>query len=525
MSESISLVRAVRDNRLLGATLPDGPWRKQVELLELLEDRALSLLVMALGRGSTKTTSAALGAVWNAALRNDLDGRLALGRTRYVLVAYPNETLAKEFVARVCGPIVEASTVIAPWATISSDRIDFTLPSGAKTCIKPLPCREAAVRSMTSSLNICDEFQGFGEGDGASSARAMLNALDGSSVPLGDDSMTWLLGTPPRQPGTLFEEMFTAAQNGTLPRAKAVQAATWDVRPGMSRAYLDRKRQEMGDITFRRELGAEFLEGDADRGFYDMRAFTFVDTAPKPSDASSWKVSLDLSFAGDNTGVVAVGPSTEDSRTLLMGVCEAIAPAGRLRSAASKRGREDRVLDEIARLILPLADVRPVSIVADVHEGDLVRSHFGRLGYQVKIEAPSGKRKIEQFVSTRARLVDGSLRCWRQPLLVAELARVRARDNETLELPTRGSSHADLACALAQGVWQFRHTGAAMPMGKPAGGPPGIASERPDALGRSNPTQRELLDGGRSNKHGRAGRKDPDREGVRFPGGPGVKQF
>lgn len=521
MVEPISLLRACQEPALLGATLPHGPWAGiQTELLALPDDPDLSLIVESLGRGSTKTTVAGLGAVYHATMRPDLDGRLARGRVRYILVCYPNESLAREFVGKICGPIVEASEFVAPMARIGSDRIDFTLPSGAKTCIKALPCREQAVRSMSASMVICDEFQAFGQGEGASSARAMLTALEGSCVPFGDDAKTILLGTPPREPGTLFEKLFTAAQSG-MPRARAVQAATWEVRPDLSQSFLDRKRQEMGDTAFRRELGAEFLEGDDERGFFDMGAFTFVgDKAPEPAEASSWKVSLDPSFAGDNTALVAVGPSVSDPDVLLVGECRAITPSGRLRTAASKRGREDRILDEIARIIEPLADVRSVSVVSDIHEGDRIRSYFGRLGYPVRIEPPSGKRKIEQFVSCRARLVDGSLRCWRHPLLVEEMARVRARDSETLELPSRGSSHCDLICSLAQGVWQFRHTNAAaVPMGTASGGPALAGLAAAGGMTRRQRTQKELLDDGRTNKHGRAGRADPDRAGHKFPGG------
>jgi hypothetical protein len=482
----ISLADAVRDPRVLGGTLPRGPWPMQLELLEMYEDPGLSLIVQVCGRGSTKTTCAALAAVHNAVFRPDLDGRLARGRVRYVLVAYPNEQLAREFVGRVCGPMVEDSALVAPLASVGGDRIDFALPSGARTCIKAVPCREQAVRSMSASMVLCDEFQGFGEGDGASSARAMLTALEGSCVPFADDALTVLLGTAPTMRGTLLEETFAAIQAGSMPRAAAIQAATWDVRPDIPQAYLDRRRAELGEAAYLRELGAQFITGGADGGVFDFREFEFAgDAPPAPDAASSWKVSLDPSFAGDNFGVVAVGPSVSEPDVLLVGLVAAITPEGRLRAIAAKRGREDRVLQRVAELIEPLAAVRPVTIVSDSHEGDRMRSYFGRLGYQVSIEPPSGRRKLEHFIGTRQRFADASLRCWRHPLLVDELARVRMA-GERLVLPSRGSSHCDLAAALCQGVFAFRHShSAALPMGRPSGGPPGImrGSELPGAVG------------------------------------------
>jgi hypothetical protein len=139
--------------------------------------------------------------------------------------------------------------------------------------------------------------------------------------------------------------------------------------------------------------------------------------------------------------------------------CSPHAPRRMVRVAANRVGAGSR-LQRVAKLIEPLAAVRPVTIVSDTHEGDRMRSDFRRLGHQVSIEPPSGRRKLEQFIGTRQRFAEGSLRCWRHPLLV-DLSCSGRMAGERLVLPSKGSSHSDLAAALCQGVFAFRHSQAA----------------------------------------------------------------
>jgi len=167
----VSLAEAASDPRLLGATLPKL-WKMQVETFSLLGDSEISLLMLVWGRGSSKTTISAVAAIYEAALRTDLDGMLARGRTRYVLCAAPGEEQSREFI-RVCRGIIEASPVLRPMATVAADRIDFTSASGAKTAIRSLPCKAETVRGMSASMCICDEFAHFGRTEGSSSATAM----------------------------------------------------------------------------------------------------------------------------------------------------------------------------------------------------------------------------------------------------------------------------------------------------------------------------------------------------------------
>jgi phage terminase large subunit-like protein len=150
----VPLRRAATDPRLLGATIT---WRsRQLDMLDLFGDDALRLLVVAAGRQGGKTTAAGATGIWNATCRDDLDALMPRGRTRFVLLASPSEAQSRESV-RVMTAMLEASPALRDLATVTADRIDFTLPSGARTAIRALPANPRSVRGMTASCVICDE--------------------------------------------------------------------------------------------------------------------------------------------------------------------------------------------------------------------------------------------------------------------------------------------------------------------------------------------------------------------------------
>jgi hypothetical protein len=122
-------------------------------------------------------------------------------------------------------------------------------------------------------------------------------------------------------------------------------------------------------------------------------------------------------------------------------------------SLERRRAREDRTLEQVWELVEPYAP-RGVS---DQHQSDAIISFFGRRGASVRVVNLTGPVQTQAFTSTRTRLVDGSLRCWRQPLLLEELRRVRAKSAmEGIDLPRFGGGHCDAASALALATFEHR---------------------------------------------------------------------
>jgi hypothetical protein len=509
--ERISLLDAVKDSHLLGSF---DPWPAQVQEYEAVDDPAYALHIRADGRGSAKTTDCAVTAIHAACLRPDLDGVLARGRCRYVLVAGPGESQAREFV-RVAAALLEPSPILRELATVQASEIRFKLTSGAETCVQALPCNSATTRGKSASHVICDEFAWFGETDGASSAKAMLDALDGSTVPFGDRATTLLISTP-NGTSNLFAQMFRDAQAGVLRRARAVQRPTWQVRPDISAEWLDRKRVELGETSFLQEYGAEFTE--AGGAFFSFDGVEFADAPAAPEDGHNWVAGLDPAFHADKFGVALVGESVHIPGLLVVGTVAGIEPGAKRRSLDLRRAREDKTLSEVARLIEPY---HPTRIVTDQHQSDSIRSFFGRLGYAVKVVNQTGPSQTAAFTSTRTRLLDGSLVLWKHPGLLEELRRVRARGDHVY-LPRFAGSHCDLSASLSAAVFDQRSVDGA-PEGRASGGPYGVTimsgAGSPEGVSAG---ELRALERAHPNLRGRTG-ADPDRPGAVFGGrGGGV---
>jgi Terminase large subunit, T4likevirus-type, N-terminal len=447
----ISLLVAASDPELLGATLT--PWPRQIELLRGLDDRAVRTHLLAIGRQSGKSTLAAMLAVHNAMLRDDLNGMIPRGRTRYVLVASPSEDQSREFVS-LCAGIIEASSLLAPMAEIKADRIDFRLPSGAHTAIRALAANSRSVRGMSASLVIVDEFAHFTDTAGPASDERLFTALEPSLRVFGEAATMVVISTPHGETGK-FYELCQAAEAGTLPAARLTRAATWEIDPSLGEAWRERKRAEIGEDMLRQEYGAEFVAGAGQ--FFDLREIEFEEAPFRPEDARQWVAGLDPAFHADRHGVVLVGESLTEPGVFLTGSVAAIDPGQRVRSWEARRAREDQTLAEVWAILEPYHAARPLKVVSDQHQADGIRSFIGRHGVEVEIINMTAPIQTAGFVSTRARLVDGSLRLWKHPLLLEELRRIRtARAAESVVVPRFAGGHCDAACALALACYAVR---------------------------------------------------------------------
>jgi hypothetical protein len=464
VSGRVPLTAAARDPRLLGATLTLRP--RQGELLASL-DGSERLHLWAIGRQAGKSTLGAIAAVHNAALRPDLDAMVPRGRTRYVLAAAPSEDQAREFV-RLCAALIEASPVLAAMATVKADRIDLALPSGARAAIKAMPANSRSVRGVSASLIVLDEFAHFTDTAGPASDERMFAALEPSTRVFGEAARVLVISTPFGETGR-FYELFQAARAGAMPSARAVHAPVWEIDPSLDEAWREQKRVEIGEDTFRQEYGAEFVAGGGQ--FFDLRGIELESGPVAPEDGQHWIAGLDPAFHADRFGVALVGESVHMPGVLVTGTIAGIEPGARRQSLEQRRGREDATLGKVWAMIEPY---RP-RVVTDQHQADAIRAYFGRQGCPVSVQNLTGPLQTAAFTSTRARLVDGSLRLWRHVQLVEELRRVRAKDTEAIELPRFAGSHCDIASALALAVYELRWlTGA--PHGEASGGPPGLTA-------------------------------------------------
>jgi hypothetical protein len=252
-------------------------------------------------------------------------------------------------------------------------------------------------------------------------------------------------------------------------------------------------------------MGGEFVAGGGQ--FFDLRLVPFEGGPARPEDGRRCVAGLDPAFHADRFGLALVGESVSERGVLLVGAVDAIEPGARLRSIERRRGREDRALERVWELIGPYSP----RVVTDQHAADAIRSYFGRLGCSVKVVNLTGPIQTAAFTSTRTRLLDGSLRCWRNPLLVEDLRRVRARDaSEAIYLPRYAGGHCDCVSALALATYEHRGVTGAPPGRAHAGGQPiaagllhGDPGSEPSARRHADPDRRTFTNAP-SRSHGRS---------------------
>ena len=178
-------------------------------------------------------------------------------------------------VARVCsvgGALIDGSPLLRPLATVKADRIDFALPSGARTAIRAMPANSRSVRGMSASLIVIDEMAHMSDTAGPASDERMFAALEPSTRVFRDVAKVLIISTPFGETGK-FHELFVAAEIGLLPSASAVQAPVWEVDTSLDEAWLDARLAELGEDVFRQEHGAEFVAGGGQ--FFDLRGVAF----------------------------------------------------------------------------------------------------------------------------------------------------------------------------------------------------------------------------------------------------------
>ena len=146
---------------------------------------------------------------------------------------------------RICGrppswwlqarSIVESSPTLARMvASATEDEIRFT----NRTALAAFPCSSRGGRGWAVSCLVMDEAAFFySETDGPQAADEVWRALSPSSTQFGDAGRIIVASTP-NGPSGFFYDLYTRAQAGSLPEARAHHAATSEVNPAIAAAFL-----------------------------------------------------------------------------------------------------------------------------------------------------------------------------------------------------------------------------------------------------------------------------------------------
>jgi hypothetical protein len=454
---NVGLLQACHDKRLFSFPL----WPRQRELLEAVE-AGHRLHVWALGRRSGKTTMAALVGLWTCLFRPDVGARVRPGERFYAVAVATNIRQARLFVS-AARSIVEASPLLAPLLVSSTeDELVFS----TRGVLTAFPCSSRGGRGWPIATLLMDEAAFFqSETDGPQVADRVFEALMPSTAQFADLARVILASTPYGTDG-LFAETWQRAANGEIPDAVAQRATTREVNPTIEESFFEAEEARDPE-AFRSEYAAEFVGSGG--AFLDPQAIrdAVADRVELlPEQASGWVAGLDPAFASDPFGLALVG---RRDGGLVLGRVQTWTPKRRwLRKAQSfeeRREVEDELLAEVAEVCKRYG----ARCVTDQYAAPAVVERLCGFGLSVQAVPMTASSKTAAFQELRGRLNMGELELYPDQQLLAELGRLRTRYTAGLSSvvnPRVGSSHGDLAQALALACYAMRGAGSAFEVGE-----------------------------------------------------------
>jgi phage terminase large subunit-like protein len=229
-----------------------------------------------------------------------------------------------------------------------------------------------------------------------------------------------------------------------------VHLPTWEVRPDIPQEVFDQERAALGE-QFDAEYGARFLgSGSALLAEGDIRGCVRPGGDIDPREGSGWVVGADLAWRRDRSAAVVAGHVGDGDDRLTVAAVRMWDPPKDL-SGGHERHQET-VIREIAELA---AEYGNAVIFADTMESATVRARFAAHGAFCNMVAMGGGGKSDIYRELARRVRGGLIRFPDDPVLIAELRRLRIRyggQRPTIENPRSGGGHGDVAQALAQAV-------------------------------------------------------------------------
>jgi hypothetical protein len=454
------LIAACDDERLFGIALSPV----QRALLAGVEQGDL-LHVWALGRRSGKTLLAALVALWSCLLRPELDAHVRRRERRYAVAVATNLRQAKIFVEQARS-IVEASPLLSALVQdVSDEEIRFT----NRTALAAFPCTARGGRGWPIHALVMDEGAHMLDTDGHQAADPVYRSLAPSVAQFGEYGRVIVASSPFGCDG-FFHDLYRLIEKGDLENAVVAHASTLEARPGFATAALELERQRDPE-GYRSEYLAEFVAAGGaflDAARVAVMAVRADELAPR--EVVDPIAAIDLGFIADSTALCIVGRDRGNR--------------DRLRLVLARSWRPDLgplgftpTLDEIADVCLAHGVRR---VFTDQHSATAAVEHLARRGLRATAVPTTAQSKSQMFADLKTRLYGGGLELYEQPELLAELRRIETvttPGSATVRIRRLGSSHGDLATALALGVSKLRGGGRRSVARAPHGRIPGVARD------------------------------------------------
>lgn len=437
MSLQRSPLEACDDARLFGVDL----WPRQRELLAAAQAHRVN--IWALGRRSGKTTMAGVLCLWDCLLRPECDVMVRRGETRYaVCVATALRQSRITFAA--ARSIVQSSPALSRLLVGSTaNELHFRLPSGARTCLRAIPCASRSAPGLPISCLVLDEAaKMITETDGPAAAQEIWRALVPSTAQFGEHGRILVCSSPYGTDG-LFADLFHRGLAGDLPGADVRNHPTADCNPTITQEFLDNERQ-IDPLSFSSEYEAKFEQGGD--SLLDVASLTLAPPAA-PELGTDWVCGLDPAFAvrGDGFGVALVGRAVGDRDHLICGEVGALSPEGDFTGALEQ--------------VIALAQSYGARVVTDQFAAAAVLDVLRRAGLRAEQRTMTAQSKTAIFTELRARCDAGTITIADHADLLGQLRRIQVRlrvGSASVTSPRTGGAHGDIAQALALAVHEHR---------------------------------------------------------------------
>ena len=234
-------------------------WPMQKKILDNLFDKKTNHAVWCLGRRSSKSTMAAIAAVYMAFCQEEHFRRKVRKGENFYVVTVANDLkqskIALDFIRQllVNSPLEQE--------IVRETTLEITLSNNCT--FQAIPASARASRGKAVAMAIFDECAFGIEGDANSGTKAMFDALSPSIAQFAPHSKILELSSPWIADGTFYEH-FRQAESGEFIGMDCLKIPTWEINPGLPWGcdFLENARKKDPE-AFEVEFGAQFKSNNA----------------------------------------------------------------------------------------------------------------------------------------------------------------------------------------------------------------------------------------------------------------------
>jgi hypothetical protein len=234
-------------------------WPMQRKILDNLFDKKINHAVWCLGRRSSKSTMAAIAAVYMAFCQEEHFRRKVRKGENFYVVTVANDLkqskIALDFIRQllVNSPLEQE--------IVRETTLEITLSNNCT--FQAIPASARASRGKAVAMAIFDECAFGLEGDANRGTKAMFDALSPSIAQFAPYSKILELSSPWLADGTFYEH-FRQAESGEFIGMDCLKIPTWEINPGLPWGcdFLENARKKDPE-AFEVEFGAQFKSNNA----------------------------------------------------------------------------------------------------------------------------------------------------------------------------------------------------------------------------------------------------------------------